>query len=357
MRKTYQVLTLLLILALVAVIAGQAIASDLSKEATLYYRNIHITLDGEEVLPTDVNGNYVEPFIIDGTTYLPVRGVASALGLDVDWDGDTSTVILSTEAAPAEQPAPQAEAPAQEPAPQEPATQEPAPQEPSAPVQTGENEATWALWRWYLDGGSVYRAPLAGGAAEGVYALPEDDAASLLSARLFVQEDSVYLQYYSGGATMGSNKLIRFAEDGSYADLTRGYSSLEMQGDVMVQVGKPTPPYPNNLTVSYDGGQTWQALGDETYCYGCVVSEDAYGMSAVSNDDLTIQDGYVYVLGVWDLYHQLSSEPLTTVVCRVDLTTGETTELTGPATGFAIQGSTLTYTTPEGQSETVSLGA
>ncbi|MBQ9997667.1 MAG: hypothetical protein IJP19_01465, partial [Clostridia bacterium] len=31
----------------------------------------------------------------NGTTYLPVRAVASALGMDVDWDGNTSTVILS----------------------------------------------------------------------------------------------------------------------------------------------------------------------------------------------------------------------------------------------------------------------
>ena len=44
----------------------------------------------------DANGNYVEPFIIDGTTYLPVRGIASALGLNVGWDGATKTVLLTT---------------------------------------------------------------------------------------------------------------------------------------------------------------------------------------------------------------------------------------------------------------------
>ncbi|NCC69307.1 MAG: copper amine oxidase N-terminal domain-containing protein, partial [Clostridia bacterium] len=33
-------------------------------------------------------------FIYGGTTYLPVRAVASALGVEVGWDGDTSTVYL-----------------------------------------------------------------------------------------------------------------------------------------------------------------------------------------------------------------------------------------------------------------------
>ena len=60
----------------------------------LLYKNIKITLDSKEITPTDANGNYAEPFIIDGTTYLPVRGISSALGLGVDWDGNTNTVKL-----------------------------------------------------------------------------------------------------------------------------------------------------------------------------------------------------------------------------------------------------------------------
>ena len=60
----------------------------------LFYKNIKITLDNKEITPTDANGNYAEPFIIDGTTYLPVRGISSALGLGVDWDGNTNTVKL-----------------------------------------------------------------------------------------------------------------------------------------------------------------------------------------------------------------------------------------------------------------------
>lgn len=73
---------------------SHAIVDTITKE--LNYNNIKITLNGNKVNPTDTDGNYVEPFIIDGTTYLPVRSVANALGLDVNWDGQTNTVIMNT---------------------------------------------------------------------------------------------------------------------------------------------------------------------------------------------------------------------------------------------------------------------
>ena len=91
MKRFNLCLTAALVLALLAAAVGPVIASSLTRDATLTYRDIRITLDGQEVRPTDANGTYVEPFIIDGTTYLPVRGVASALGLEVEWDEQTVT--------------------------------------------------------------------------------------------------------------------------------------------------------------------------------------------------------------------------------------------------------------------------
>ena len=85
-----------LVLALTLSLSLSAFATQGTVKATLTFRDIKITLDGEPVVPTDVNGVYTEPFILDGTTYLPLRGIANALGLDVDWDGDTNTAILTT---------------------------------------------------------------------------------------------------------------------------------------------------------------------------------------------------------------------------------------------------------------------
>lgn len=62
----------------------------------LTYSGIAVTLDGLPVPLKDGNGEMVEPFSIDGTTYLPVRGVAAALGLGVDWDQERQTVRLTS---------------------------------------------------------------------------------------------------------------------------------------------------------------------------------------------------------------------------------------------------------------------
>lgn len=55
---------------------------------------VKIVVDGKKLNPTDANGNEVQPMIYNGTTYLPVRAVANALGKAVYWDGPNYTVYL-----------------------------------------------------------------------------------------------------------------------------------------------------------------------------------------------------------------------------------------------------------------------
>ncbi len=81
--------------ALIFSVIGSAQAFVGKQTAELDYNNICVTLDGEAVELKDANGNYVEPFAINGTTYLPVRAVSSALGLEVSWDPSASTVVLT----------------------------------------------------------------------------------------------------------------------------------------------------------------------------------------------------------------------------------------------------------------------
>ncbi len=76
------------------VFTATGFASNDTVQKELAYRNINIVVDSNEITPTDANGNYVEPFIMDGTTYLPVRAVANAFGKDVSWDDTTNTVSL-----------------------------------------------------------------------------------------------------------------------------------------------------------------------------------------------------------------------------------------------------------------------
>ncbi len=86
----------LLLAVMCAALALTVAASTGTVTKDLSYSEIKIMLDGVELTPTNANGDYVEPFIIDGTTYLPVRGIASALRLNVGWDGATKTVLLTT---------------------------------------------------------------------------------------------------------------------------------------------------------------------------------------------------------------------------------------------------------------------
>ena len=69
-----------------------------AKQATetinVIYDNIKILIDGVEYTAKDANGNVIEPFIYNGTTYLPVRAVSNALGKAVYWDGPNYTVYL-----------------------------------------------------------------------------------------------------------------------------------------------------------------------------------------------------------------------------------------------------------------------
>lgn len=59
--------------------------------------NITVKLDGRVQSMMDVNGNPVYPLLYGGTTYLPIRAVSNMLGLNVDWDGATQTVLLDSE--------------------------------------------------------------------------------------------------------------------------------------------------------------------------------------------------------------------------------------------------------------------
>lgn len=81
---------------LVFALIGTAAAKIGNQTAQLEYNNIKVTLDGKQVDLVDANGDPVEPFGISGTTYLPIRAISSALGLNVDWNGDTKTVVLTT---------------------------------------------------------------------------------------------------------------------------------------------------------------------------------------------------------------------------------------------------------------------
>ena len=84
-----------------ALLVGTMTVSSLAavgrKTAYLDYQNMKVTLNGQELELRDSKGNRVEPFTIDGTTYLPLATIGRALGIDVAWDAASKTVVLTTD--------------------------------------------------------------------------------------------------------------------------------------------------------------------------------------------------------------------------------------------------------------------
>ena len=79
---------------IVAGTIGVTFAAPVEKAITALYNDIKIYIDGVKIEPKDANGNMVEPFIYEGTTYLPVRAVGEAFGKQVRWDGNTQSVYI-----------------------------------------------------------------------------------------------------------------------------------------------------------------------------------------------------------------------------------------------------------------------
>ncbi len=75
---------------------GFAFATTGMKTIEVSYQNIKLNVEGVEVTPKDANGATVEPFIYNGSTYLPIRAVGTALGKQVSWDGTSKTAYIGS---------------------------------------------------------------------------------------------------------------------------------------------------------------------------------------------------------------------------------------------------------------------
>lgn len=83
-----------LVCSLVMGFALPALAANYNQNINVVYRDIKMKINGNTITPRDASGSVVEPFIYNGTTYLPVRAVGDAVGYTVNWDQNSATVDL-----------------------------------------------------------------------------------------------------------------------------------------------------------------------------------------------------------------------------------------------------------------------
>lgn len=95
MKRRIVSFVMVLVLALGLCVPAMAATTE---TVEISYRAIKLNLNGKEIVPCDAKGNTVEPFIMNsnGTTYLPLRAIGQALGLDVAWDGAANTITLTS---------------------------------------------------------------------------------------------------------------------------------------------------------------------------------------------------------------------------------------------------------------------
>lgn len=96
MLKNKKIRIILICLTIVLALSVTVFAKQVTETVNIMYDNIKILIDGVEFNAKDANGNDIEPFIYNGTTYLPVRAIANAFDKEVDWEPQTSTVILGS---------------------------------------------------------------------------------------------------------------------------------------------------------------------------------------------------------------------------------------------------------------------
>ncbi len=75
-------------LMLILFCSGAVFGSSYSKKITAYFYDIKVSLDGKDVAFSS------EPFIYDETTYVSLRDVGEALGINVYWDNNNKTIYM-----------------------------------------------------------------------------------------------------------------------------------------------------------------------------------------------------------------------------------------------------------------------
>ncbi len=88
MSKNYKKLCFILGICVICS-ASMMNAANYTKTLKATYNNIQVNYNGvTKSLP-------IEPFSVDGTTYVPLRGVSDIMGAKVEWNGTTKTVIIT----------------------------------------------------------------------------------------------------------------------------------------------------------------------------------------------------------------------------------------------------------------------
>ena len=179
------------------------------------------------------------------------------------------------------------------------------------------------------DEGFIMSAPLtAPSQAKAVYQLPifdYGDGTTYCSPYLYERDGKVYLSYHNGGATMGSDYLYTFNDQGEAVKLDSGHAQFYIFDDAQFKAYTGPIPGGYNLVMLDDSG-TWQNIGSADYIYGWNWKVFSDGAEGGHTTNVAYYDGskYFYI----PAFNQASDSSETTGIHRIDVTTNETVRIT-----------------------------
>ncbi len=94
MKKNSKLMLVVTLVLLVAFASGAYAAGKLVAENVTIHKGVRVVIDGEELYPKDAKGRDVPMFILNGTTYLPLRAISNVFEKPIEWDGVEKTVYL-----------------------------------------------------------------------------------------------------------------------------------------------------------------------------------------------------------------------------------------------------------------------
>lgn len=95
MKRSTFILTIVLTSVLFGAI-GVFASNGVEKITAYLNHNIAFKLNGKTWVPRDPDGIKLSPIVYAGTSYLPTRAVAEAVGGEVRWDGKTETISINS---------------------------------------------------------------------------------------------------------------------------------------------------------------------------------------------------------------------------------------------------------------------
>jgi uncharacterized Zn-binding protein involved in type VI secretion len=95
-KKIGIILALVMLFSVITALPAAAALTPIS--GTVLNDQLSFKIEGKAVVPVGDDGTPVLPISYNGTTYLPVRAMGYLLGLGIDWDGGTNTVLITSSA-------------------------------------------------------------------------------------------------------------------------------------------------------------------------------------------------------------------------------------------------------------------